>query len=316
MTERVLVFGEALVDAFPGAVVPGGAPFNVARHLAAFGLDPLMLTRLGKDPDADILIAEMARFGMTMDALQEDQQRATGRVQISESSFGQHIFIIEKESAYDHIDFKEFEATPDSKQSYDWIYSGTLALRNVNSRRTYYSLQEKVSAKCFLDFNWRNNQIDESHAWQAFIGADTVKLNDSELHLLLAWRGLQQTQKMGLPNIGAVYSELTELLISTKITLLVVTYGEQGYAAFDKNGICLASGAGCQNILLIDSVGAGDAFSAITILGLINAWPLDVTLARANQFAGEICGLRGAVPSQLDFYNSWKIDWQIPSSQK
>jgi fructokinase len=44
------VFGEALVDQFPDRVVMGGAPFNVARHLAGLGFSPLMITRIGADP--------------------------------------------------------------------------------------------------------------------------------------------------------------------------------------------------------------------------------------------------------------------------
>jgi len=47
---RVAVFGEALVDELPSGARPGGAPLNVAAHAAAFGLSPLLLTRLGPDP--------------------------------------------------------------------------------------------------------------------------------------------------------------------------------------------------------------------------------------------------------------------------
>ncbi|WP_373889635.1 hypothetical protein [Massilia sp. MB5] len=37
---QVVVYGEALVDDFLSEQVVGGAPFNVARNLAAFGTSP------------------------------------------------------------------------------------------------------------------------------------------------------------------------------------------------------------------------------------------------------------------------------------
>jgi len=39
----VLLFGEILADMFPERIVLGGAPFNVARHLASFGLKAVLI---------------------------------------------------------------------------------------------------------------------------------------------------------------------------------------------------------------------------------------------------------------------------------
>jgi fructokinase len=45
---RPLVVGEVLFDVMPdGNRILGGAPFNVAWHLQAFGLKPLLITRVG-----------------------------------------------------------------------------------------------------------------------------------------------------------------------------------------------------------------------------------------------------------------------------
>jgi fructokinase len=58
-------------------------------------------------------------------------------------------------------------------------------------------------------------------------------------------------------------------------------------------------------------VGAGDAFSAIVVLGTLRQWALHVTLARANRFAAAICTVRGAVPETLDFYQPWRLEWNL-----
>ena len=49
-TTRLCVFGEVLFDHFPdGRRVLGGAPFNVAWHLQAFGEAPRFISRVGAD---------------------------------------------------------------------------------------------------------------------------------------------------------------------------------------------------------------------------------------------------------------------------
>jgi fructokinase len=45
----VLLFGEILIDRFPEQEVLGGAPFNVTRHLQAFGCTPVLISRVGRD---------------------------------------------------------------------------------------------------------------------------------------------------------------------------------------------------------------------------------------------------------------------------
>ena len=72
------VFGEALVDDFTTEQVVGGAPFNVARHLAAFMAPQLMITRIGNDGPGQAVRAEFERFAMSEAGLQVDPMRVQG----------------------------------------------------------------------------------------------------------------------------------------------------------------------------------------------------------------------------------------------
>ena len=78
--ETAVVFGEALVDDFATEQVVGGAPFNVARHLAAFMAPNLMITRVGEDRNGESVRAEFERFAMSQAGLQLDAIEETGRV--------------------------------------------------------------------------------------------------------------------------------------------------------------------------------------------------------------------------------------------
>jgi hypothetical protein len=61
---------------------------------------------------------------------------------------------------------------------------------------------------------------------------------------------------------------------------------------------------------VLDSVGGGEAFSATCLLGRARGWPLEQTLARANEFAGAICAVSGAVPRDMGFYDKWVARWR------
>ena len=62
---------------------------------------------------------------------------------------------------------------------------------------------------------------------------------------------------------------------------------------------------------MVDTVGAGDGFSAVCMLGRLLGWPVTLTLERANDFAAAICGIRGAIPDHADFYQPYTKDWSI-----
>ena len=60
---------------------------------------------------------------------------------------------------------------------------------------------------------------------------------------------------------------------------------------------------------LVDTVGAGDAFSAVTIVGLLEDWPLEILAQRAVDFAAAICRMRGATGRDPNLYQSYLRKW-------
>ena len=62
---------------------------------------------------------------------------------------------------------------------------------------------------------------------------------------------------------------------------------------------------------LVDAVGAGDAFAAVTLLGLLHHWPLALTLDRAQTFASRIVQLRGATAPDPTLYQDLRLAWGL-----
>lgn len=305
-SKSIVVYGEALIDDFADAQVVGGAPFNVARALAAFGLAPMMITRVGDDRNGALVRAEFARFAMADAGLQSDRLAPTGRV-VVERGAGEHRFIILPDQAYDQIAaVPALAALAAAKPA--TIYFGTLVQRSAGSRATLDTLLAASRAKRYLDLNMRDGQVDEHCVYSSLHQADIVKVNEHELQDLLRWFGRpdQLAQDIGSAATAAACGVLLQRFA---LEGLIVTLGAHGAAYFGADGTILRNRPIDARTAVVDTVGAGDAFSAVFLLGRALGWPLALTLTRANLFAGAICGVRGAVPADPDFYRPWIAAW-------
>ena len=303
-----VVFGEALVDDFTTEQVVGGAPFNVARHLAAFMAPQLMLTRIGQDKPGQAVRAEFERFAMSEAGLQFDAIEETGRVLVERGARGGHRFTILPNQAYDFIDRGQAEAALQHTQP-GIFYFGTLAQRHERSRATLMALLRATPALRYLDLNLREGQVEERIVTRSLQEANIAKVNEEELQAMFGW---YFQIKPDDPALAAeeVHASCQALLQMFSLDALIVTLGHRGSVYFGADGQVLMHRDNPAPPFVIDTVGAGDAFSAIFLLGKMRGWPLDVSLARANEFAGAICAIPGAVPRDLGFYDGWVRKWR------
>jgi len=303
-----VVFGEALVDDFTTEQVVGGAPFNVARHLAAFMAPQLMLTRIGKDQPGQAVRAEFERFAMSEAGLQVDAMEETGRVLVERGARGGHRFTILPNQAYDFIDRGQAETAVEHTQP-GIFYFGTLAQRHERSRATLMALLRATPALRYLDLNLRDGQVDERTVTRSLQEANIAKVNEEELQAMFGWYFQIKPDDAALA-AEEVHASCQALLQMFSLDALIVTLGHRGSVYFGADGQVLMHRDNPAPPFVIDTVGAGDAFSAIFLLGKMRGWPLDLSLARANEFAGAICAIPGAVPRDLGFYDQWMKKWR------
>jgi fructokinase len=301
-----VVFGEALVDDFITEQQVGGAPFNVARNLAAFMEPQLMLTRIGSDRNGEVVRGEFERFAMSEAGLQIDRMEETGRV-VVERRPGGHRFVILPKQAYDFIDpIGALDAL--SKVTPGMIYFGTLAQRGQRSRETLYKLLAATQATRFLDLNLRDGQTDRGCVSESLRAADIVKVNEEELQALFSW--YFQIDPATQLETEEVRASCRALLAMFSLEALIVTLGHRGSVYFGADGRLIVNRDNPAPPFVLDTVGAGDAFSAIFMLGRARGWALEQTLARANEFAGAVCAISGAVPCDMGFYDKWVGRWR------
>ena len=179
-----------------------------------------------------------------------------------------------------------------------WIYFGTLAQRAGSHRALRHTLRA-VHGQRFFDVNLRDPWVYLDRIRWSLQHADIVKANDDELARI--------TQLLGLGETNAE-AQADALVRQYHLRGVLVTCGAAGAWWMDDSGqTATIASESVEDIR--DTVGAGDAFSAIFILGQVHGWTLTITLQRAHRFAGAICRIRGAVPDQDDFYRPFSDEW-------
>lgn len=292
------IYGEVLFDCFPeNKQVLGGAPFNVAWHLQGLGRPPLFISRIGKDPLGREILRKAGEWQMITEGIQVDEELPTGQVLIQFQG-DTHTFDILNEQAYDHIHPEPVLSLLQEKKP-DMLYFGSLIMRNLQSRSTLDTTIAHLDCPCFVDINlrapWWNRQILD-HAMHA---AYWLKLNEQELALITG-KTCQSPE--------SIYDNAQELMEQYNIHMVIVTCGDQGAMLVTGDDMHRADAVKISN--LKDTVGAGDAFSAVCIYGLSQHWPFGEILERASVFAASICEIRGATTNDRQFYARHLADWE------
>lgn len=295
MNNVPLIFGEVLFDCFEdGATVLGGAPFNVAWHLQAFGCSPLFVSRVGNDALGRQIESAMQQWGMSTVALQHDPDHATGEVQVSIKD-GEPSYDIVPQRAFDFI---QADAIPACQPAL--IYHGSLGLRCSESAKALTGiLHSNPEAPVFMDVNLRPPWWQKEQVKQCLDAATWVKINGDELEMLV-------------DSNGDLEKKAALLQQTHNLELVIVTQGEQGAFAMDASANVF-SVQPAKLSQVVDTVGAGDAFASICILGLLKKWELETILARAQAFASALVEQQGATVHSQDFYQSFKLQWQLPN---
>jgi fructokinase len=172
-----------------------------------------------------------------------------------------------------------------------------LAQRSDSHRALRHMLRAATGQR-FFDVNLRNPWIVIERLHWSLRHADIVKANDAELELINQFLGL-----------GGDSAETQARLLMQRYSLrgVLITRGAGGAWWLGDSGLIEMSSSPVADIR--DTVGAGDAFSAVFMLGLLDGWTLPVTLRRAHHFAGAICQIRGAVPEHDNFYEPFLEEW-------
>ena len=281
---EILCVGEVLWDSLPSGLFLGGAPFNVACHLRAAGMPAAMVSRIGGDRLGTEIVARARRYGVAVDLIQVDTQLPTGFVGVTLDESGVPAYDIVSPAAWDAIAISDPLVKRASAARA--IVFGSLAQRHETSRGTIEQLWESDALMVF-DVNLRPPFDDREVVRRSLMRANMVKMSDQELHQLASWFRLPSGIREGATAIAEQFGCDT----------VCVTRGDQGASLLHDGSWNEQDGF---EVEVRDTVGAGDAFLAVLLVGLLNGTAPSAALEHANLIGAYVVTQYGAVPTDQD----------------
>jgi fructokinase len=223
-------------------------------------------------------------WGITPDFVSRDPQHETGTVNIRLDDKGKPNYVIRDVAAWDFIQHNLLLEQLAPKV--DIVCFGTLAQRSDASRSTIYSFLDRMSSDAIklFDINLRQHFYSIGSIEASLERASILKLSDEELPVL----------KNAFSLSGSVEVQLSELKNRFELKLIAYTRGAEGSLLIDGSGTDDHPG---NTITTIDTIGAGDSFSATLCAGLLQGLTLATLNENANQVAAYVCSQRGATPA-------------------
>ena len=280
---QVVGIGETLWDLFPDGAVWGGAPGNVACHAAGLGAAAGLVSRVGRDDLGDRGRATLESFGVDCRHVQRDGLHPTGTVSVSLGPDGAASYEFAADAAWDHLAWDPgLEPLAAGAAA---VCFGTLGQRADVSRTTIRRfLQQAGGALRVFDVNLRQHFHSPEVIRESLALADALKLNDEELPTMAAACGIEAADPVAAAH---------DLAARHGLRLVALTRGAAGSVLVAEGR---TSELPARVTKVVDTVGAGDAFTAAVIVGLLRGRPLDAIHDHASRVAAFVCGQRGATP--------------------
>lgn len=276
---RVVCFGEVLWDRFPSGESMGGAPLNVAFRLQSLGISTAMASAVGQDGSGDKLFREMGKWDVQTQLVQRCSHAESGWVQVSVDAEGVATYEIGEPVAWDFI--QHTEDLEKAVRQCEAMVFGSLIGRSEISRQTLERLFAAARFRVF-DVNLRPPFISMSTIVRWMREAHLVKCNEEEFAEIEAELGFS----------GGSWAERTARVHAYfGMPYLIVTRGSHGALVRFQESFIEHPG---YPIDVVDTVGAGDAFTATFLEGVLMGRKPMESLNRACAMGALVAGSEGA----------------------
>lgn len=281
----VVALGEILWDIFPNGPRFGGAPANFActtAELAGDRMDVYIAGAVGQDVLGHRAIELLRSHGVNTTCVSQ-VAHATGQVNVTLDVAGKPTFEIAENTAWDNLAWSDELAQLASHV--DAVCFGTLAQRSPTSRDTIRQFIQSTRPDCLriLDINLRPPFWTAHDVLNSLTFANVLKLNDTELPVIAEMMGWDTTQV-----------DLHRLLLFHDLQVIALTRGADGATLINEDGE--RSDMPAQPAKIVDTVGAGDAYTAALAIGLLEGASLEKINAWGNQVAAFVCSQPGGTP--------------------
>ena len=280
MKKVIVGIGEILWDMLPAGKSLGGAPANFAYHSACLGAEAWAVSAIGDDPLGHEILDVLKT--KKLHALLAMSSRPTGIVQVELNADGVPAYNIMENVAWDNIPFtSEMEALAART---DAVCFGSLVQR-MNSRDSVRKFIEATptSALKVFDINLRQHYYCQDVIEASLRMSDILKINDEEIRIVADLLSLDGDDEQVCRKLIDTYS----------LRLVILTKGAQGSVVVTSDEAFFQPAGKVQ---VIDTVGAGDSFTAAFVNAYLQGLPITQAQKLASDTAAIVCSHKGAMP--------------------
>lgn len=297
MENYIVGIGEILWDMLPDGKQLGGAPANFAYHVCKLGLPSKVVSAVGRDVLGDEILNVFHTKGIP--SWVQRVERPTGTVQVALDEAGVPSYEIKTDVAWDVIPYDSELAQ--LAQHTKVVCFGSLAQRCEVSRNTIYrfldAMPQADDVLKIFDINLRQQFYTAEILHESLRRCNVLKINDEELervcelfHLEVVGNGVNGEACRG----DAFQQEICMTLLNQyQLKYVILTCGEQGSFVFTSS---LQSHFVTPKVAVADTVGAGDAFTAAFVAGILQGKSISESHQLAVDISAYVCTCHGAMP--------------------
>ena len=290
LSENIVGLGEILWDILPSGKQLGGAPANFAYYTQELsGVASSVVSCVGADASGQELLSYLERFSLNTKYVGVDNQHPTGSVLVEIDAKQNHSFNIEENVAWDFI--RETPSLKKLAENTSAVCFGSLAQRSQVSRNTIRTFVENTpsSSMRIFDINLRQSFYPIEIIETSLNLSNMFKVNEYELSIIANLLSINGSEKSIIVKLANRFN--LRVIIFTKGEKGSIIYSKEQERAFNHNGFL---------VNVMDSVGAGDAFTASVVVGMLKGYDYDYINDCANRVASFVCSQSGATPQLSD----------------
>ncbi len=282
---QALSFGEILWDIIEAKEHIGGAPLNLASHLVQMGENAAMVSAVGSDERGRKALNRLRALGIDDSCVVTAKERDTGVVMVELDERGSPSYDIRENSAWDYIDPAPEQLEYLRRRSWDVFCFGTLAQRSEENRRSIERVIEAASPReVFFDVNLRLEYFSKEILSRSIDWASILKLNDEELPVV---------SRLLFDQVLPDERFCRRMMEERQVHTVCITRGKEGatvYRGSERYHVPVLP------VKVVDTVGAGDSFSAAFLHGLLKTGDVRGSLELAVLVGSYVASKSGAVP--------------------
>ena len=279
---KVIAVGEIVWDMLPAGKQLGGAPLNFAFFSKELGAEAYAVSAIGNDVLGDETLAVASATGVNLDYLQRNSL-PTSRVLISLDNEGVPQYEIVENVAWDALECPQMIL--DLVKDASVMCWGSLAQRSVTSRQSVLAMLAAAPKECVkvFDINIRQHYYSREVIETSLGYADILKLNEDELPLVASILGLS----------GQERDIVRQLIEKYALKYLVYTHGADFSEVYSATGEY--SHVPTPKVRVVDTVGAGDSFTAVFVTSILPGLSMAESHVRAVEVSAYVCTQNGAI---------------------